>query len=206
MVIMVTEDDILAKFAIKKLTAIIGEPNYTQLRQLRSEVYGNVTQVPTSYGGGAHGHLGAIMPDAAYVIKTGHLFVIPADPGDYDTTIPGNAGTSNRARLEAVHASAKLTWDTCRAVQTAAKNQIIAAIDPDYLDEIHDDELGFLQQSPTMIINHLLKRYGQISEYMISENKKPSTNLSTQPCLSPPTLLCQKVQSACHRRRHWRIH
>jgi uncharacterized coiled-coil protein SlyX len=170
MVTMVNEYDIIAKFATKSLTIINGEPNYTQLRQLRSEVYGNVTQVPTAYGGGAHGHLGAVMPDAAYVIKTGHLFVIPADPGEYDTTIPGNAGTANRARLEAAHTAAKLMWDTCRAVKTAAKNQIIAAIDPAYLDEIRDDELGFLLSSPEDIISHLFDRYGEISEYMITEN------------------------------------
>ena len=151
MVTMVTEDDILAKFATKTLTAISGEPDYTQLRKLRSEVYGNITQVPTTYGGGAHGHLGAIMPNPAYFLKTGHHFIVLGNPGDYDMTIPGNAAAAIRTRLEATHTAAKLTWDTHQVVLLAAKNQIIAAIEPDYLDEIQDNELGFLQQTPTMI-------------------------------------------------------
>lgn len=165
------EDSILAKFPHKSLTAVTGEPEYKQLRTLRSQAYGNVSAVPSPYGGGAHGHLGAVMPDANYFQKTGHHFIIPADPGDYDLTIANNATNAIRGRMEAAHTATKLAFDTCAAVQLAIKNLLINAVELTYLDELNDDDHGFLLSTPENIIDHLMDRYGEISEWMITENK-----------------------------------
>lgn len=172
MVQMVTAEAILSEFPRKTLTSITGEPDYTRLRTMRSEVYGNASAVPSSYGGGGHGHLGAIMPDATYFTKTGHHFVIPVDPGDYDLTIPNNATNAVRGRMESSHTAAKLAFDTCAAVQLSVKNQMINAVEDAYLDEIRDEDTGFQQPSPEDIIAHLMDRYGDISEWLITENKQ----------------------------------
>ena len=83
----ITEDAVKAKFPHQAFTPIHGEPDYPSLRKLRAKVYANAAAVTSSFGGGNHGNLGAVMPDPQYFQKTGHHFDPGLDPGEYDLTI-----------------------------------------------------------------------------------------------------------------------
>jgi hypothetical protein len=53
--------DIAAKFPVKTLPIVTGEPNYASIGQLIQTLYGNAASFPTTIGGGAHGHIRLIM-------------------------------------------------------------------------------------------------------------------------------------------------
>ena len=57
---------------------------------MKSEVYANAGAVPSPLGGGIYGHLGAIMPAAAYGALPGAIaWVAPAHPGAGPAVVPG---------------------------------------------------------------------------------------------------------------------
>ncbi len=56
-------------------------PTAKSLLLLNKEVYANARSVESDEGGGAHGHLGLVMPTAAYVIQAGAIFDEPQHPG-----------------------------------------------------------------------------------------------------------------------------
>jgi hypothetical protein len=53
--------DIVAKFPVKTLTVITGEPDYETINHIVQTLYSNAASLPTTIGGGAHGHIGLIM-------------------------------------------------------------------------------------------------------------------------------------------------
>jgi hypothetical protein len=50
--------DIVAKFPVKTLPKITGEPDYATIGHIIQTLYGNTASLPTTIGGGAHGHIG----------------------------------------------------------------------------------------------------------------------------------------------------
>jgi len=48
-------------FEFPQLTKIHGEPDYDTLHRLHNELKSNAGSVPSTLGGGAHGHLGLIL-------------------------------------------------------------------------------------------------------------------------------------------------
>ena len=49
------------KFPFKTLNPIIGEPTYELINHLTQEIYSNASSIPSTLGGGRHGHLGVVM-------------------------------------------------------------------------------------------------------------------------------------------------
>lgn len=166
-----SEDAIQAKFPWKSLAPIVGEPDYISLHKLRAQAYSNASAIPSRLGGGNNGHLGVIMPDATYFQKTGAHFIIPAHPGTYDPAIANNATNAVRARAEADHEALVNDIETAENVALLIKNQIIAAVEETYIDELNDPDEGYLHSTPIDLMDHLFDRYGLITETMITENK-----------------------------------
>jgi len=63
------------------LTKIIGQPSNTSITLLTREIYANAHSIPSLCGGGAHGHLGMFMSNAAYQLLTNVAFTLPNHPG-----------------------------------------------------------------------------------------------------------------------------
>ena len=61
-----TVDDIVAKFPTKTLLPITAKPDYDSISQLNQLMYGNAATLPTTLGGGAHGHVGLIIKATLY--------------------------------------------------------------------------------------------------------------------------------------------
>jgi hypothetical protein len=91
---MLTVDDIIAKFPTKRLPVIDGEPDYASISKMIQLVYSNAATLATSLGGGRNGHIGIIMPAALYATLSNIPYHGPPDPGPVPIhDLPANAAT-----------------------------------------------------------------------------------------------------------------
>ena len=60
---------------------INGEPNYSNINTRMQLLYGNAASLPTTLGGGQHGHLGIIMTPKLYTTLANTRYESPLDPG-----------------------------------------------------------------------------------------------------------------------------
>ncbi len=92
----------------------------------------------------------------------GTVFVNPVHPGIYPAGLAANAAAGTRAMAEAVHKEQIARFKIFAGVEQALKDVILKAVDHDYLLEIEDYTLGFLNQMPISIINHLRSQGGAL--------------------------------------------
>ncbi len=82
----------------------------------------------------------------------GVAFNTPPNPGNYPAGLAANAVTGIRARAEAEHKEDVAQNKILKGVKQALKDIILEAVEHDYLMEIEDDTLGFLNQTPKQIL------------------------------------------------------
>jgi hypothetical protein len=87
----------------------------------------------------------------------GVAFTDPIHPGIYPTGLATIAAAGTRAKAEAEHKESLAEYEIFKGVKQAQalKDIILEAVEHDYLLEIKDDTLGFLNQTPKQIIDHL---------------------------------------------------
>jgi hypothetical protein len=144
------------------VTKIHGQPTNQDLTILEKELIAILANIPTTLGGGNHGHAGILMDPARYLLTTGIPFVNPANPGNYPAGIAANAAAGARARAEAQHKEEVKEYETFQGVIQATKDIIMEAVDHEYLLEIEDEILGFLNETPMSIMTHLRNRGGAL--------------------------------------------
>jgi hypothetical protein len=146
------------------VTKIHGQPTSHNLTNLKKEIILILANIPTTLGGGNHGHVGVIMDPTDYNTMTdGIAFVNPANPGIYSAGLAMNAAAGTRAREEAIHKELIAQFETLEGVKLGTKDLILEAVDNKYLSEIEHDTLGFLNQTPGQIIEHLLTQGGVVN-------------------------------------------
>ncbi len=144
-------------------TKIHGEPTDQDLTLLEKELNSIAAKVPTALGGGNHGHAGIIVEPTKYLVMMGGTtFVNPVHPGIYPASLAAIAAAGSHAMAEAVHKEQIAQFKIFAGVEQALKDIILEAVDHDYLLEIEDDTLGFLNQTPRPIINHLHNQGGAL--------------------------------------------
>ena len=84
-------------FQHKTLSRVHGQPIYATLQILFGELKANASSVPTTLGGGAHGHLSLLLTDATYTTLSAVPFISPPNPGPFTPLVP--PGTA--AQIEA---------------------------------------------------------------------------------------------------------
>ena len=154
--------DIREEVRKETVTKIHGQPTNNDLTILEKELIAILANIPTTLGGGNHGHAGILMDPARYLQVTGVAFANPANPGNYPANVPGNAAAGIRARAEAEHKEQVREYETFQGVTQATKDIIQEAVDHEYLLEIEDEILGFLNQTPTDMMTHLRNRGGAL--------------------------------------------
>jgi hypothetical protein len=164
-------DDIVAKFPNKKLPIIQGEPDYAQINNMMQTLYGNAASLPTTLGGGRHGHIGLIMTAALYATLAPLApFTTPNDPGPTPTYTSGGTGAQREAE-RLTHTENRRIYDNNSNMDDAMKTLIIDAIEDVYLNELRNKYTGYLGVSTRDLLDHLLDRYGKISPIDIENNK-----------------------------------
>ena len=154
--------DIREEVRKETVTKIHGQPTNQDLTTLEKELIAILANIPTTLGGGNHGHAGILMEPTRYLLTTGVPFNNPANPGNYPLNIAGNAAAGVRARAEAEHKEEVREYETYQGVIQATKDIFLETVDHEYLIEIEDEILGFLNQTPTDMLNHLRNRGGAL--------------------------------------------
>jgi len=114
-------------------------------------------------GGGNFGHGVLIMEATAYSTMTADIaFADPANPGVYPAGLAANAAATVRARAEAEHKELINQFKTFEGVRQGVKDLILEAVDNEYLIEIEHETLGYLNQTPRQMLDHLLARGGAL--------------------------------------------
>ena len=187
-------DDITAKFPVKVLPRIEGEPNYDSIQEMVQMLYGNASSIPTTLGGGAHGHLGLVMSPALYFTIAAAAYTAPINPGALPHYPNGRIGVELRQQIRDMHVIETRLFDTHNNVADALKTQIIQAVDELYLQELHHKYTMFLGVSVRDIIMHLLDRYVRITPADLQDNKQ-RFNEAYDSAL-PITAFFQKMEDA----------
>ena len=154
--------DIRDEIRKETVTKIHGQPTSHDLTNLEKEIIAILANIPTTLGGGNHGHAGLIVDATKYLTMTGVAFAIPPNPGIYPAGLAANAAAGTRAREEAIHKELIAQFETFEGVKLGTKDLILEAVDHEYLSEIEHDTLGFLNQTPRQMIQHLLTRGGAL--------------------------------------------
>jgi hypothetical protein len=145
------------------VTKIHGQPTNQDPTILEEELIAILANIPTTLGGGNHGHAGIIIEPARYFLMTGGVaFVNPANPGTYPVNVPANAAAGVQARAEAEHKEFEKEYKTLQGVVQATKDIILEAVNHEYLLEIEDKILGFLNQTPNDMLTHLWNHRGAL--------------------------------------------
>ena len=166
-------DDIVGKFPHKKLPVIQGEPTYATINDVMQIMYANAAAVPTSLGGGKHGHIGLVMKDSLYATISPDAFIVPEPPGPFPHFSPQVRYTQvQRDDIVRQHKEAMRIANNCINVDLALKAQLCEAVQDIYLEEKHNRYTGYLNVSTKELMDHLLKRYGKITDGDLQINKE----------------------------------
>ncbi len=144
------------------VTKIHGQPMDQDITTLKKELLLISASIPSGLGGGNHGHAGIIVEVAKYLAMAGVTFTDPTHPGIYPAGLAVNAAAGTQAREEAEHKERLAQFEIFKGVKQALKDIVLEAVEHDYLLKIKDETLGFLNQTPRQIINHLKLRGGAL--------------------------------------------
>ncbi len=144
------------------VTKINGQPMDQDITTLKKELIAIAASIPTALGRGNHGHAGIIVEPAKYLAMATIAFTSPPHPGVYPAGLAINAAAKTRAREEAEHKELLAQFEIFKGVKQALKDFILELVEHDYLMEIKDKTLGFLNQMPRQTIDHLEARGGAL--------------------------------------------
>ena len=151
--------------AEQTVTKVNGQPTNTDIDLLEEELIAIAATITTSLGGGNNGHAGMLISDLDYAaFAPGTPFVPPANPGVY----PIGATNATRARMEAEHKEQVKQFETFVGVSMGLKDLIQQAIDKDYLLELKQERVAYLNVTPLQMITHLRSRWGTVDFVDIS--------------------------------------
>jgi hypothetical protein len=153
-------------FQHKVLSRIHGKPTFESLQNVVTELKANACSVPSTLGGGHHGHLGLLLSDARYNTLAHTVpWATPGNPGPF---VPPNAGTG--PQIEAardVWRELKQDFQLCQATDKALIAQLVAAIEPIYLRALLNRDTGQYAGNIRAIILHLFNTHGKITPQQV---------------------------------------
>ena len=159
------------------LTKIVGKPTPVSLQVMRQELYANAVAVKLQGSPNPFGHLGMLMDDAEfqrleYGTAGAHpsAWVAPTHPGAYPS-ITAAMSTSEATNALKQHEDQLRTFETYDTLQSTLKAQILAAVEPTYLEAKKSATLGFAQQSAKQLFDHLYDTYGTITPTSLEKNR-----------------------------------
>ena len=142
------------------VTKIHGQPTNQDIDRLDNELTAIASSFPSELGGGVHGHAGLIKSAADYaIIAPGTPFNVPANPGHYPQ---GPIPAVQRAQREAEHKALVTQFQTCMGVSKGLKDLILQAVEEDFLLELRDQVIAYLNVTPLQMLTHLRDRWGSM--------------------------------------------
>ena len=178
-------------FQHPSLTPVRGEPTYEALLKLHQELKANANAVPTTLGGGRHGHLGLVVKPTTYArIAPQTPFIRPENPGVLN--IEHNATQYQIAQQKDEHNKALKAFNECNLLERTLIQQIKEAIENDYMEGYVDEDTGLVRGTVPEIMKYLFETYGHISPTTLNEKREEILNMTYDPN-KPIDLLFNKI-------------
>ena len=156
-------------FEYPVLTKIHGPPTYETLVQLHNEIKANASSVPSSLGGGAHGHLGLVVPPAQYALLSNFPYVRPRQPPPF--FIPPGADPQMAQMLRDNHIESLRIFREYLGVENTLKQQVVAAIDPAWLQAMRNPISNSITMPILEVIQYLFQVFGRITPDLLHEKE-----------------------------------
>ena len=155
-------------FPHETLTPVDGKPTNTTLQILQRQLFTNARSVPSTRGGGIHGHLAILLSPADYLLRAGVPFIVPEHPGPPPAPVGAAAviGVALRNYAEALADVA--LYNSLSAALTA---QILAAVNASFLSALEDPDFGFSDVTPRAMLEHLRTEYGTLTPEELEKNR-----------------------------------
>lgn len=149
-------------------TPVQGQPTYNDLNLLRTHLYRAAAKIPSTHGGGAHGHLGLVMHPTMYATVSQTPWVTPGAPvlGNLvGLTGPAIAAEQHRYKL------ALRDFQEIKNLDLALTRMISKTIDPIYLGPLDEMFVGLINFTTREILEWLIKNYGRILPHQAIANR-----------------------------------
>ena len=148
-------------FEIANLTRIHGKPTFESIRTLQREIIINAQCVLSDLGGRAHGHLGLVLSPQDYALHSDAAYRKPNHPGAI--VIP--PGTTNHLAniYREQHKERLRVFREVQAVEQALRQQIVTAIEPQYLEAFTEPATGRINDNVHQLIKKLYQLYGRVT-------------------------------------------
>ncbi len=160
-------DDLV--FPHPTLTSIKGKPSNTSLEVMKQEVKANAMAIFSHRGDGTSGHLRLTMTAAAYLAQTNVAFNVPPNPGDNPIHLPAATGPQI-TEVNRLYDKALKEFTLYNKVHNALKQQVLKAVEPIYLEELADKQLGFSRISAISMLDFLDTNYGTVTTLDLVQN------------------------------------
>lgn len=173
-----------------EFTKIDGQPTDEDLNLLTEECINAASSIPTTNGGGQHGHIGMVIPEAEYITfsHNAERFVEPTNPGPYPANVDQDPVV--RERQIAEHKAEQAEFETHQGVKKFLITAITKAVDPEWIAELKSERMGFNHRTPLEILEHLRLHGGDLDHLdvtaLIQELQKPWDNVE-----APATLFAR---------------
>ena len=149
-------------FEFKELTKIHGEPTYETIKTLHNQLKANASSVPSGLGGGNFGHLGLVLTPAQYALISAAPFDRPVHPGPL--VIPAGTAQHAATTMKELHKERLRVFNEVLGVEAALRQQIVSAIDEQYLLAIRNRQTNAITDPVhDIIMNHLYPTYSDIN-------------------------------------------
>ena len=164
-------------FQHKLLTKIHGKPTYPTLQTLYTELKANAGSVPTTLGGGLHGHLGLVLTATSYAtLQPTTPWVTPVNPGSFSPpTPPTDAALIEAARIMWIENHQQ--FELYQATEKALIAQVVDAVDTIYLRALLNRATGQYSSTILELMAHLFATYGQITPQQVRATEAEVYNL-----------------------------
>ena len=156
-------------FTHTTLRTINGNPTYADIQHIYKQVKANAASVPSTLGGGQHGHLGLTTNATTYTRIASTPYVRPTAPAPLGPNITGTA--AQIAENRRTHNLAVASYHQANLIEKTILNQIQEALDDSVLMPLLHDDTGTIKSSIPEVFKYLFDTYGNITDQMIHEER-----------------------------------
>ena len=144
------------------VSQIHGKPTFPSIYKLHQEIKANAASVPSTLGGGQHGHLGIVLSPMKYQLISLTPFNKPVDPGP--PTLTANMTWNQMQAVRLANKEARDEFDKVISVEAALKQQITTALQPEYLQDLKNPITHTIKHPISVIFDTLYNKYGKITK------------------------------------------
>jgi hypothetical protein len=166
------EFDATKKFPLKEFTRLPSEtaPTYADIRLLNRQMNSCTQAIKNDTC--PHGYAVLSFTTEAYTVKSGGIgYVVPLHPGNIPPNTAGMTGALATETIRLYLNEIKI-YEKYQDVEDCLKQLLIAAVPPEYLAALNDEDSDLVDVSCKTIITHLWEQFGEISQAELKANIK----------------------------------